>query len=56
MTKLFDDDYIEEIIEYNLNFNIPAKETIEKLIQEGIEVSNIIIDEYINNFEPSRSY
>lgn len=48
MTKLFDDDYIAEIIEYNLRFNIPARQTIENLIKEGIEISNIIIEEYLS--------
>jgi len=47
MTNNFDDDYIAELIEYNLKFNIPARETIENLIKEEIKVSNIIIEEYI---------
>ena len=48
MTRLYDDDYIAEIIEYNLKFNIPAKQTIDMLIKDGIDISNIIIQEYLN--------
>jgi len=43
------DDYIEQIIEYNLSFNLSAKDTIKQLIKDGIEVSDEIILYYFQN-------
>ncbi len=43
------DDYIEQIIEYNLSFNLSAKDTIKQLIKDGIEVSDEIILYYFNS-------
>jgi len=45
------DDYIEQLIEYNLSFNITAKDTIKQLIKDGIYVSDEIILYYFKEDE-----
>jgi len=49
MNEIINDDYIEQIIEYNFSFNITAKDTIKQLIKDGIEVSDEIILFYFKN-------
>jgi len=44
-----DEDYIEQLIEYNLSFNLTPMDTIRQLIKDGIEVSDEIIHYYLNN-------
>lgn len=41
-----DEDYIEQLIEYNLSFNLTPMDTIRQLIKDGIEVSQSLIEEY----------
>jgi len=47
MTAFFDEEFIEELICWNMGFGIAPIDTIYELIEDGIEVPEYLIEQYV---------